>query len=98
MPDFAPNWTPRLRLTYQVYGAKHKVQFRFVRGHTIADAADMGGAMAVVLNALAPVRHTTWTPLSLDFAPMDSDVFLPVAMPTITGGTNSGPAVTNARQ
>jgi hypothetical protein len=29
---------------------------------------------------------------------MDSDVFLPVAMPTVAAGTNSGPLVTNARE
>ena len=85
--DFAPNYTPRLRLRYQVGGKSHAMTARAALTATFADAETYAGKLANFLNALKDARYTDWTPVACEWAEKDSDSFLPVGLPVIDFGT-----------
>jgi len=79
MADFAPNYTARYRVRYTVLGKNHKMQFRLARG--TSDVGNIALKVAAYLSALSPTLFTNFTVLGAEFAPEDSDIFLPVAPP-----------------
>jgi len=81
MPDFAPNYTVRYKLTYSTLSRIHTVQVRAVRGSGAAGAFGVRDRLRAVIDALAPVRYTDWTVLGGAYALEDSDIFLPDPAP-----------------
>lgn len=85
MADFAPNYTPRVRFKYRVLGDEHSFTWRVAR--PVDDIADLLNRAKVFLDALAPVRYTSWTLLATEWAQVDSDIFLPTTSPAPIAGT-----------
>lgn len=91
MADYAPNFTARLRIRYSTGGRTHSLVWRAVAGTT--DPAGITAKMGLFLADLAPNLYNDWNILSADWAPADSDVFLPTPMPTSpTGAVAAGGA------
>lgn len=85
MADFAPNFTGRYRLRYSFFGTQHSMQWRVA-----ADTESITGLVSKIelfLSDLAPRLWSDWTVLGGDFAPADSDIFLPAAAPASPTGT-----------
>lgn len=87
MADFAPNYTPRYKITYSSLGATHTMQFRLPRSFNLADLGAIQGKIAAFLGALNDVRYDDWTVLGASFAAVDSDIFLPAGAPAVAAGT-----------
>lgn len=79
MANFAPNYTPRLRVKYSSLGVTHTVLFRDARG--VQSASGLVGKISSFLAALQSILYTDWTVLGADWADEDSDLFLPVTPP-----------------
>lgn len=79
MADFAPNYTARYKLKYQVGSKKHSMTFR---GGTIEIVTGAGFVAGIsnFLDALAPQLQSDWTILGADVAAQDSDVFVPATI------------------
>jgi hypothetical protein len=88
MTTYAPNFTPRLKVTYRSAGITHSVQIRGARGD---DAGAMGGrgvALRDCFNAIpAGNKFTDLAVIGAELALTDSDVFTPVAFTGVTAGT-----------
>lgn len=75
MADYASSNTGRLRFRYQSQGQVHTTTFRTGRG-----TQDIAGAIASAVsffNAMSVSRLTDWTALGVDYAGVDSEIFLP---------------------
>lgn len=96
MSDFAPNFTPRLRIRYTSLGKTHSQIWRVVRG--VTDPSGLVGKVHSYLNAMVPALWSDFTILGADWALEDSDVFLPVTPPAAVTGANdaSGAHTTDA--
>ncbi len=95
MPDYAPTYTPRLRLTYASQGATHRMMVRMPRNFLVADLGNYQNKLIQVLNTLTTWRYTDWTQLGWDLALVDSPIFLPVAYfgsTALAAGTKALPA------
>lgn len=92
MADFAPNFTARYRVKYTSIGKNHSMLFRFPRDIDTTDSAAMATTISGFLNALAALRPDNFAVTGTEFAPADSDVFLPIAGLTISAGTQSSAA------
>lgn len=90
MADYAPNATARLKVKYRVGNRNHNFTWRLPR-NTDADAAgDYVDKVNTFLTNAEPVLWSDFTLLGGDFAPADSEVFLPIGgFDTITGATAS---------
>lgn len=90
MPDYAPNYTSRYRVRYQVIGRAHVMQFRGFRSLTQAAmvSAGIAGFTAIYSN-LSVVLSTDFSVLDASYAPADSDVFVPASVPTGITGSSS---------
>lgn len=86
MADFAPTMTPRLKLAYNVGGKPHTMTVRAAGSATISDAPTYVGKLQNFLEAIRPILWSDWTIISATWAELDSDVFIPVAAPTISAG------------
>lgn len=84
MADHAPNYTPRLKLRYQSKGAIHTLVWRDARSED--DPTALTAKMVLFLNAIAEYRLDDWTAIGLEWAEVDSDIFLPLAIPSIDPG------------
>lgn len=90
MADFAPSWTARLRMTYEVGGLRHRLVVRAQRP-LATTATAMAGKLITVLNELSPVMFDDFNILGYEFAAQDSDVFLPATGFTgLIGGATTG--------
>ena len=76
MVDFAPNWTARLRVTYEVQGLRHRCVMRALRPFATTASA-MAGKFITFLNEITNLVWDDFNILGYDFAAQDSDVFLP---------------------
>jgi hypothetical protein len=92
MPDFAPNFTARYRLKYSVVGTAHTMTWRFASG--FVDEAGAADKVAAVINAMHTNLYESWEAISADFAPADSDVFLPSVISSFDAGTQTDPTTT----
>lgn len=89
MADFAPNFSGRYRVRYQVAGKTHKFMIRVQTGNVFATGSADGLAIAqALLTALAPLLWADFTVLSAEFAAENSAFFFPVEAPTVTGGVS----------
>ncbi len=82
MADFAPNATARYRIKYTVLGLTHTQQWRIARGAGPAGLSAMILKVAAFYGAIQSLLYTGFAFLSATYAPEDSDVFLPAALPT----------------
>jgi len=92
MPDYAPNFTARYRLTYSVLSHQHTMLWRIQRAVGSVGLALMVDKVRQYLDAMAPVRFTDWTEVSAEYAPEDVDIFAPAALPGSIAGTAVIPA------
>jgi len=79
MADFAPNFTARYRVHYSQGGKSHSMLWRLVNTET--DPTSLAAKVSLFLADLQDYLYTDWTVVSADFAPADSDVFLPAVAP-----------------
>lgn len=87
MADFAPNYTARFRIKYSTQGRNHSLTWRIASGS--AGPADVTAKMGDFLAAIEGFLYTDWTIISADYAPANSDIFLPTALPANpTGASN----------
>lgn len=87
MPDFAPNYTARYRLHYNVLGLAHTMTWRVAS--SVTDPSGVADKMGLFLSDLAENLWSNFTIIGADFAPADSDIFLPAVMPDpVTGGAS----------
>lgn len=89
MPDFAPNYTARYRVRYQVGGAVHTSQLRCLpASQTNAAISSIGSAVFTdIFTALGPAMSDDLTILGADMALRDSDIFLPAEVLPIGAGS-----------
>lgn len=88
MTTYAPNFTPRYKLTYRAGGITHTIQVRGVRGATLATMDAVGAQLSACFNALpAGNKFADLTALSAETALTDSDVFVPAIFVALTVGT-----------
>lgn len=90
MTTYAPNFTPRYKLTYRHGGITHTSMVRGVRGASLA-TMDAVGAQLVACWDLIPAaaKYTDLLALSAETALTDSDVFVPALFPAMTPGTSA---------
>lgn len=93
MADFAPNFTARYRVKYTVIGKGHSMLFRFPRATDTTSSAAMATTIKGFLDALAALRPDSFAVTATEFAPSDSDVFLPISGLTVSAGTQSSAAI-----
>lgn len=89
MPDFAPNFTARYKVRYQVLTKTHSITWRLARG--ASDGMAAAALMEDFWAALSGAMYNDFTVLSAAFAPEDSDVFLPTIAPASPTGAISSP-------
>jgi len=86
MPDYAPNFTGRYRLTYQTQSQVHTMQFRYSQAEETLPVA-LVASIEDFLDALAPFRFSDWTILGAENSPASEDFFVPsLTVPTILAG------------
>ena len=81
MADFAPNFTPRLKLNYTVQSTRHAFTWRLPIGTDRTELTPFIGKLSAFLDALSDVVWTDWHITGTSFAAGGSDVFLPCADP-----------------
>jgi hypothetical protein len=88
MPTFAPNVTPRYKVSYQAVGRVHSLLFRGARGLSFGDMETLGATAAnAMFNPTLGVLVDDFSFLDAAVALTDSDIFLPAALPTAEVGT-----------
>lgn len=86
MADFAPNFTARYRFRYTSLSKSHSMLWRLKS--PVTDPAPLVDKIGLFLEDLAPVLWNDFTITTAEFAPANSDVFVPAASPTFGGGDN----------
>jgi hypothetical protein len=82
VPDYAPNFTARYKLTYSFEGDTHECNTRWPSGSTsAANILAAGDFWFSFLNATVAVRHTSFAVVGAEYAAADSNIFLPAAVP-----------------
>jgi hypothetical protein len=79
MADFAPNFTPRLKLAYQCQSARHATTWRLPIGTARTEVAPFVAKMSAFLQSLAGNLFNDWAVTATTFAEGGSDIFLPVS-------------------
>lgn len=91
--DFATIDTPRVRLHYQVQGKNHSMMCRMPTTATIIDAPDYLNILIDFVNEMTSQRYADWALVAADFAPINDEVFLPIAIsgldPVTTGAVST---------
>lgn len=88
MTTYAPNFTPRYQMTYKAGGITHTIQIRGARGDDAVLMLARGNTLKSCFDAfVAADKYTDLVALSAQIALTDSDVFAPVAPPTLIVGT-----------
>jgi hypothetical protein len=88
MPDFAPNFTARLRVRYRAALAVHTQTWRYPG---VGDGPELNSALTAVGNfytALGSNMFDDWVVLGCTFATRGSDVFLPTFGIVVAGGVS----------
>lgn len=88
MPDFAPNFTDRYRVTYRSNLRQHTVTFRANQDITPGGLLDIRDNLGSFFDILMPLLPTDFAILSTSFSPADTDFFLPVDGITLTETPN----------
>lgn len=91
MPDYAPQFTPRIHLLYTCQSKNHLATFRIARGSDEAIAVTEAEAIAAALNTFGAEHfYTDWEVRGWEWADADSTVFLPITVTTeIAGGVST---------
>jgi hypothetical protein len=84
MADFAPNFTARFRVKYTSLGKTHTQIWRL--SSAVDDPTGIADKVGLYYEDLSPVLFADLTIVSADFAPADSDIFLPAPTPVFGGG------------
>lgn len=92
MADYAPNYTPRLKVHYISLGSAHTMIWRDARG--VQSAAGLVAKCSAWLTAIADLLYEDWTVTGAEWAATDTDMFLPVTPPTSPEGTIELPSQT----
>lgn len=89
MPDYAPNFTARHKLTYSFEGDQHECNTRWPSANTqLANESLAIDFWTAFFSATAALRHTSFAIVSVEYAAADSNVFLPLAsMGELAAGT-----------
>lgn len=82
MPDFAPNYTARVKMRYAVAGATHTMQVRAPASSAPGDLPDFVDKVIAFLNSLQAKMWSDFTILGWTYALADSDIFLPTGPDT----------------
>jgi hypothetical protein len=78
MPDYAPTYTPRLRVKYRAAGVEHTMLLRAARGASMATTISQRESIFHgIFNAVASLLADDFTFITEDWAATDSDVFIP---------------------
>lgn len=83
MADYAPNFTARYKLIYSFEGDQHECNTRWPSANT--QAVNVAAAIdfwTQFFSATDPLRHTSFAVVGAEYAPADSNVFLPATAPT----------------
>lgn len=91
MADFAPNFTPRVKMTYKAGNKPHSLIVRGVRGSTIADAPALANRIAVFVHELRIYLYSDFAWKSVSWCDQDSEVFLPVSVSLLAPGGEASP-------
>lgn len=78
MADYAPNYTGRVRIVYQVQSKTHRLGFRIARGSTSSDAVAQADLMAAAVAELNADIYTDWTYIGAEYAEEDQPFFIPI--------------------
>lgn len=87
MTTYAPNFTPRARVKYNVAGVDHTVQLRGARGTSFGAMQGKIEFLYDIFNVWADTLASDFSWVSADIALTDDDVFNPASPP---GNTPSG--------
>lgn len=89
MTSYAPNFTSRYRVKYNVCGIDHTIQLRKAIGATAGETALLAGTVNAIFTAAAGSLQLAddFTFLSAEQADEDSDVFYPSTLPDPVVGT-----------
>lgn len=86
MPDFAPNYTHRIRVSYRAAGANHSQLWRVLPPADVTTRALAFGTIQSFYDSLSSVLADDAAVLSVTEAFVDSDIFLPAGFAlTMTG-------------
>ena len=92
MADFAPNFTARYVVEYNVLGLDHSVQFRIARASGPIGLANMVAKVSQFLAQLQPLMFADFTLLGARYSVEDSAFFGPATLPTSPTGAITVPA------
>jgi hypothetical protein len=91
--DYAPNYTPRLRVRYKAAGRIHTQTWRFVGTGATPDITAAIAAVNNYYSAISPSMLSDWTLVGAAAAGRDSNIFVPVTGVVFgTGPTPFDPA------
>lgn len=97
MTTYAPNFTPRLKVSYFNGKINHSIQVRNVRGTSFADMQFMTGRIHDLFQLVSGNLYTDFQFVSSEIALTDSDVFLPTANPAAITGMTILPSAASAK-
>lgn len=92
MADFAPNFTPRVKMTYKAGTKPHSLIVRGPRGMAPGDAADLANRIAVFVHELRIYLYSDFIWKSVSYCAEDSEVFLPVSVSLLAPGGQVNPS------
>jgi len=81
MPDFAPNYTARLRLAYSVQSRSHHMTWRLPAATVPADLSDAADKVVAFLDALSTRIYGDFSVLNWAYQLADTAIFLPYSGP-----------------
>jgi len=88
MADFAANYTYRYRVTYRSCSKIHKATFRADKAGSSDDLLEFRETVGAFFDAVSPLLANDFAILQADQAEKNSDTFLPVSVPPVTGTGN----------
>lgn len=82
MADYAPNFTARHKLIYRYEGDQHQCVTRWPSANAMLTNTGLADAFwTSFFSSTDDLRHETFEALSAEYAPADSNTFLPVSLP-----------------
>lgn len=83
MPDYAPQYTPRVRMSYTCQGRTHRSVVRLPRGSLLAAGVSTANDLYSALGDFG-IEHlyADWEVTGWAFCPEDTTVFIPFSGPT----------------
>lgn len=89
MPDFAPNYTARLRVAYTAVGKNHHMTWRMPADTIAGDLSDYADKVIAFLAAIGPKLYNDTIITGWSWQAADSDIFLPYGGPAWSAGAVS---------